>query len=425
MSKDSTPSKNYSKYIYDNIHGNIGVTETELRIIDTRIFQRLHRIKQLGPANVVYPGATHSRFAHSIGAMFVMEQYLQNVRKDGNPIAESRDDEQKLRLAALLHDVGHYPLSHSLEVPIKEKFNGHTHEKHSTHIIKTILKDKLDTYTPEDIIQIIERTYPNDIYSTLISSDMDVDKVDYLLRDSYHTGVSYGNVDVDRLLRTMSFDNEGNIIFEKGGPVIENFLLGRYHMFQAVYTHKVVIAFEQMIEKIYELFVNEGEVDHPSGILESEDESMLSRFDDDYIWQTMNSYHQKKKSGFLAELVDAVLIRKPIVLSVQKASSEKKGKQPDDWRRVLLVKEDKNKKDELASKAGIESQWLFPYTPKKPISVIPDDTPILIKKQHENIPLDEDTSLAIHKLVDLDFYDARIYTKREYETKVKDAFDEL
>jgi len=105
---NSTSKLNFVKYIYDNIHGNIGITETELNIIDTKVFQRLHRIKQLGPANMVYPGATHSRFAHSLGAMFVMEQYLQHVKHDGNPIVDSDDERQKLRLAALLHDVGHY-----------------------------------------------------------------------------------------------------------------------------------------------------------------------------------------------------------------------------------------------------------------------------------------------------------------------------
>lgn len=415
----------YSKYIYDPVHGNIGITEAELKIIDTSIFQRLHRIKQLGPANLVYPGATHSRFAHSIGAMFVMGKYLQNVMKDGIPITESPDEIQKLRLAALLHDVGHYPFSHSLEVPITKKFNGHDHEDHSVHIIKTLLAEKLDTYKPDEIVSIIKKTHTNEIYSALISSEMDVDKVDYLLRDSYHTGVNYGNVDLERLLRTMSFDNQGNIVFEKAGPVIENFLLGRYHMYQVVYTHKVVIAFEQMIERAYERLVEEGKVIHPGEIQKSEDESLLSMFDDDYIWQSMINYHRKTKAGFLTELISVLLKRDPISLSVQRMGAVDKGKFPDGWTKVLLLREDETKRSELAKKAGLDNDnWIFPYVHRKPISIIPDDIPILIKTDNGTIPIDQDKTLAIHKLVKLDFHDARIYTRNEYKEKIFTAFTE-
>ena len=422
----STTKLNYVKYVYDNIHGNIGITETELKIIDTKVFQRLHRIKQLGPANMVYPGATHSRFAHSLGAMFVMEQYLQQVKHDGASIADSEEERQKLRLAALLHDVGHYPFSHSLEMPIIEKFKGHKHEDHSINIIKNILKDNLDTYKPTEITDIIERKVANSIYSTLISSEMDVDKTDYLQRDSYHTGVGYGNVDVARLLRTLSFDKEGNILFEKSGPVIENFLLGRYHMFQAVYTHKVVIALELMIEKIYTLLVEQNEIIHPSEILKADDELKLSMFNDDYIWNNMFKYYVKK-SGYLKDLISDVLQREPIKLSVRKASSIAKDEPlPDDWKKILLVKEDASKKQELVKNAGsIDPDWVFIYIQPKPISVIPDDIQINVKTNDGVIPLSEDKTLAIHKLVNLNFYDSRIYAKSDYSGQVSKAFDQI
>ena len=419
----STTELNYVKYIYDNIHGNIGVTETELKIIDTKIFQRLHRIKQLGPANMVYPGATHSRFAHSLGAMFVMEQYLQHVKHDGNPIVDSDDERQKLRLAALLHDVGHYPFSHSLEEPIEHKFNGHKHEQHSINIIKNILKDNLGTYKPKEITDIIEKKVPNSIYSTLISSEMDVDKTDYLQRDSYHTGVGYGNIDVARLLRTLSFDKEGNILFEKSGPVIENFLLGRYHMFQAVYTHKVVIALELMIEKIYALLVEQKEIIHPSEILKADDEIILSMFDDDYLWNNMFSYYKKKQSGYLSDLINKVLKREPIKLSVRRASAEEDDNVPDGWKKILLLAQDPHKKKALAQSAGsIDPEWIFIYIQAKPISIIPDDIPIYVKTDNNVIPLSKDDTLAIHKLVNLNFYDSRIYTKSNYADKVSNAF---
>lgn len=422
----STTKLNYVKYIYDNIHGNIGVTETELKIIDTKVFQRLHRIKQLGPANMVYPGATHSRFAHSLGAMFVMEQYLQQVKHDGAPIADSEDERQKLRLAALLHDVGHYPFSHSLEAPIEKKFGGHDHEKHGINIIKNILKDNLDTYKPKEITDIIEKTVPNSIYSTLISSEMDVDKTDYLQRDSYHTGVGYGNIDVARLLRTLSFDKDANILFEKSGPVIENFLLGRYHMFQVVYTHKVVIALELMIEKIYALLVEQKEIIHPSEILKADDEITLSMFDDDYLWNSMFSHYKKKQSGYLSDLINNVLKREPLKLSVREASTVVDDNIPDGWKKILLLDQDPSKKQILAQNAGsIDPEWIFIYIQQKPTSVIPDDIPIYVKTDNGVIPLNKDDTLVIHKLVNLHFYDSRIYTKSNYADKVSNAFSKI
>ena len=142
MTTDQGSRLSFTKYIYDSVHGSIGITETELKLIDTPIFQRLRRIKQLGVADLIYPGATHSRFSHSIGAMFVMNEYLENVMKDGKPIAKDVDEKQKLRLAALLHDVGHYPFSHSLETPITEVFKCCKHDENGRNIIKSVLGER-------------------------------------------------------------------------------------------------------------------------------------------------------------------------------------------------------------------------------------------------------------------------------------------
>lgn len=143
------------KYVFDSVHGNIDLTEVEKGIIDTWVFQRLRRIRQLGTAEFVYPGATHSRFAHSLGAMFVMDQYLNNVKKDGQPIAENDEMIQKLRLAALLHDIGHYPFSHATETMIRKEFGGLRHEEHGFQIVRDFLEDRLDPYSAEEIVDIL------------------------------------------------------------------------------------------------------------------------------------------------------------------------------------------------------------------------------------------------------------------------------
>lgn len=426
----------YEKRIYDNVHGSIGITSLERKIIDTPIFQRLHRIGQLGPAYFVYPGATHSRFSHSLGALFIMNQYLENVPLNGSPILSSddKDEWQKLRLAALLHDVGHYPFSHSLEVPITQKFNGHDHEEHSIHIIEKILKDKLGTYMPSEITDIIKKKKVADlrdnVKAQLISSDFDIDKLDYLLRDSYHTGVAYGYVDADRLLRTMEFDEQGNVIFRKPGPVIENFLLGRYHMYQAVYYHKTVIAFELMIERIYELLVQEGKLQQPDDILNSTDEMILSEFDDFQIWHAMFDYYKEHKDNFLGELIRQVISRQPIKLAVLATSQAKKKTKPNDVALIELMKTIPQVRNKLVEKiktmnSNFDENWIFFFAVPKPISLLPDDTVIYVKRKDEIIKLNEDESLIFKQVGDYALYDARIYSQENFRNETLKAFESV
>ncbi len=202
----------FEKDIQDSVHGFIGVTKTELSLIDSRIFQLLHHIKHLGGAWLVYPSANHSRFSHMLGTMFVTGQIAQSLSDKG---WLTDDDVEKVRIAALLHDIGHYPFSHVIEHVMKKKGEKGKHEKLTDHLlrqseIKDILQDS--SYNPDEISGIILGRYTqNNLFSQLIASDLDSDKIDYLLRDSYHTGVAYGSVDVGRLIRTMDVDDEGRL----------------------------------------------------------------------------------------------------------------------------------------------------------------------------------------------------------------------
>jgi len=422
VTTDSGSRLRFSKYFYDSVHGSIGVTETELRLIDTPIFQRLHRIKQLGTADLVYPGATHSRFAHSIGAMFVMNQYVENVTKDNKPIAEDSDEKQKLRLAALLHDVGHYPFSHSLETPMQEQFKCCGHEERGKNIINSILADHLENYTAQEIVDILDKKVADDVFSLLISSDFDVDKLDYLMRDAYNTGVAYGNIDADRLLHVMAFDSQGNMVFEKPGPVIENFLFARYHMFQAVYYHKVIIAFNLLVERIFELLVTNGIILHPSEIVRSGDERMHTMFDDDYIWQSMHHYWTKNKSGLLSELIRMVLARDPLSLAVQEAQPAERGTRPTRYYKIKALKHMSDVKKKFADLAQVPEEWVFPFVAPKVISLLPDESPVFIKRDDEPIAIEDDTSLVFKKMSGSSFYDARLYTKSDCKEKLKQAY---
>ena len=157
------------------MHGYIELTSQELNIINTIVFQRLHNIKQLGTGFLVYPGATHTRFAHSLGTLCIMGKLAQSLKKSG--IIDG-DAVEKLRLAALLHDVGHYPFSHVLEIPTKNlNANGDgDHEQLSVHLMQnSCLKDSFETFTPDEISSIItKKVVEKPFYSLLISSDLDV-----------------------------------------------------------------------------------------------------------------------------------------------------------------------------------------------------------------------------------------------------------
>ena len=270
------------KQIYDTVHGYIGLTEVELKVVNSPLFQRLRDIRMLGTVNFVYPGATCSRFEHSLGTMFMMEQFLSRVRVNGRIPAEDNETAQKMRLAALLHDIGHYPFSHTTEHVIMKKLGGSSHEEFGTEIIRDFFRETLSNYKTSEINELILGKESGDL-GMLLSSAFDADKSDYLLRDAYYTGVGYGNVGVQRLIRIASFE-KGRIIFDKDEAAVESFLLGRYHMYRSVYHHKTNTAFELMIQKIFECLVNEGMIMHPNDLIKGKDEMEIFVYDDHMLY---------------------------------------------------------------------------------------------------------------------------------------------
>lgn len=224
------------KYFRDPIHGFIEVDPLELKIISHPLFQRLRRIKQLGLANYVYHGADHTRFAHSLGVMHIVKRILNILRIE-------EEYRHKIVLAALLHDIGHPPLSHSLETAL-----GIKHEEYSSAIIeRTEIKDILtsDKFSKKDLTEIIGfisgeyAKFP--LGNQLIRSEIDADRLDYLLRDSHYCGVKYGVYDLERLLISLKVLEEPHykiVVTERGFDAIEEFILARFFMYKQVYIHK-------------------------------------------------------------------------------------------------------------------------------------------------------------------------------------------
>lgn len=237
-------TSNKKKIVNDPIYGFVSIPdELHFDIIEHPYFQRLRRIKQVSMTNMVYPSANHTRFAHSLGAMHLMHRAIQLLRSKGTEITE--EEEQAASLAILLHDVGHGPFSHTLENSI---MRGISHEEISLEIMKKFnaLNDgKLDM-----AIEIFTDRYPKRFLNKLISSQLDVDRLDYLKRDSFFTGVAEGNVNAERLLDMMEVVDNGLAIEAKGIYSVESFLVARRIMYWQVYMHKTVLSAEYTLMKI-------------------------------------------------------------------------------------------------------------------------------------------------------------------------------
>lgn len=235
---------NKRKIINDPVFGFLSIpNELIYDVLQHPYVQRLNRIRQLGLSYLVYPGAMHSRFGHSLGAMHLMHEAIASLRLKGVEITEY--EETSAMIAILLHDIGHGPFSHVLEHTLVE---GVTHEDISLLMMERInidLNGQLDT-----AISIFKNEYPKHFLHQLISSQLDVDRMDYLCRDSFFTGVQEGRVASERLLKMLDVRNDRLVVQVKGIYSVEKFLVARRLMYWQVYLHKTSVAAEQHLIKI-------------------------------------------------------------------------------------------------------------------------------------------------------------------------------
>ncbi len=235
---------NKKKIINDPVYGFISIpTDLVFDLIEHPYFQRLRYIKQLGMTHLVYPGALHSRFHHALGAMHLMSLALKTLRDKGQNLTTA--EEEAVMIAILLHDIGHGPFSHALE---KHIVQGIDHED-----ISTLLMTRLNTVFNGRLtmaIEIFNNRYPKKFLHQLVSSQLDMDRLDYLNRDSFYTGVSEGIISSERIIKMLNVVNDAIVVEEKGIYSIEKFLVARRLMYWQVYLHKTVTSGEQMLGKI-------------------------------------------------------------------------------------------------------------------------------------------------------------------------------
>ncbi|MGZ3751560.1 MAG: HD domain-containing protein [Mucilaginibacter sp.] len=235
---------NKNKIINDPVYGFISIqTELIFDLIEHPYFQRLRYIKQLGMTHLVYPGALHTRFHHALGAMHLMSLAIETLRSKGHHISD--EEEEAVTIAILLHDIGHGPFSHALEQTIVE---GISHED-----ISILIMNKLNMQFNGRLsmaIEIFNGTYHKRFLHELVSGQLDMDRMDYLNRDSFFTGVSEGVISFDRIIKMLNVIDDHIAVEEKGIYSIEKFLIARRLMYWQVYLHKTVIAAEQLLAKI-------------------------------------------------------------------------------------------------------------------------------------------------------------------------------
>lgn len=256
-----------TKVLKDPVHSYIHINyEVVWNCLDSKEFQRLRRIRQLGGDFQVYPTAEHSRFSHSLGVYEIVRRMVTEIKSLSVELSEY--DKICVMLAGLLHDVGHGPFSHAFEHVTK-----HSHEDYTAKIIlgETELNQVLTEVSPrlpEDIVSIIEHNHPNDILNQIISGQLDADRMDYLLRDSYFSATSYGQFDLERILRTMRVrkidENKKALVVKYTGiHSVEDYIMARYQMYWQVYYHPVARSYEavfiQLFNRLKDIFKNNKE----------------------------------------------------------------------------------------------------------------------------------------------------------------------
>ena len=302
--------------IRDPVHGSIPINDAEIEILEHPFFQRLRNIKQLGFSEYVFPGATHTRYLHSVGVMHVSTLVFNSLFKD-----QSSSDilrlKETLRLGCLLHDIGHAPLSHSTEsvmpnvsalrLPAQFVESRDRQASHEDYTIKSITDSSFTQsfksvksafgVDPNSVAELVVGETKNPDYFTikginyfpllhqLVSSEMDCDRMDYLLRDSYFCGVSYGKFDLDWIIDNLKICTEGPLAYlgisERAISTFDDFLLSRFHMFMMVYFHYRAVCLEQMLLRYFESEKNEYSI--PADI-----EAYLDH-DDPYLYKVLKN----------------------------------------------------------------------------------------------------------------------------------------
>ena len=412
--------------IRDPVHGYIYVNELECKIIDSPVFQRLRKIRQLGTAHLTYPGALHTRFEHCIGSMYLAKRAANHL-KSQEIINEDMSNE--LSIAALLHDIGHGPFSHLFEEVLHEK--GMTHENITDRIIReTEIADILSKFGVNvkkfsNLCVGTSKNHPR-FMNDIIAGFLSVDSMDYLLRDSYFSGVEYGKVDVHRIIDAYEIAGKKLAINKDSVYALESLMLARYEMFRAVYFHKSVRASAVMIIRAMNLSDEElhfTNLDNLDDFLQLTDERIL------YDISNINSNSENSKLA--KKLVIDYTNRKMLKLVFEKIVL---GKDKFSTKIFAQRKFRENLAEEIAEKSKIPKSHIFidvstatsvPTTSTK--ESFNEITVLLNKTRKKEFEITKATELPLMNAILGYMNIIRIYTtvpyKKKLDTTVKGIFE--
>ena len=372
------------KYIHDPIHGQLKIDDWLIKIIDTPEFQRLRRISQLGFANLVYPGANHTRFEHSLGTMHIARLLVEKMNI-------SEDEKIEILAAAILHDIGHGPFSHCSEEVMKKYLNL-THEDVDKILKCSTIKDILEELGLK-ISRIVD--YIKGKQSNIISGDIDVDRMDYLVRDSYYTGVAYGVFDISRLISKISFEGKTMIIEAGGLKAAESLLISRFMMYPTVYYHHVCRIARKMFEKAVSFCIEED-------LLEADRLLVMDDYD-------ITSF-LRAQEGYPHEIINMIdrrrLFKRALYLGLDKVNIE-------DIQHIDPEEAEK----EIAESAGIDEKYVIVDIPK---IEEPKEFKAVVRIDGELRRLEEVSSLVrALKEAEKDVWRMGVYTKKDFVDIVK------
>jgi hypothetical protein len=408
--------RRYWGEIKDPVYGYVYITEAEKEVIDSFPFQRLRRLRQLAGAEFVYPGANHTRFEHSIGVMYLAGRLAENPNLTQHL---SEDNTQMIRIAALLHDVGHGPFSHVFE-HLLVKFLGKTHEDMNVWVVQgSELKDVINQlgYDPNVVAKLsVGRLHkPGGAFmDQIIRSAVDVDKLDFVVRDTHHTGAEYGYVDVFRIIHMLDVIDE-NLAVDLGAlSALESFILARIESFKSIYFHRVARAAQLMIAEAMEVAKDElGLVDFKSP------EDYLA-FDDCTVWAMLKKC--KKSRGIIENLERRRLLKcaydQTFYVRDKTVSS------------IFSVEKVRNQiRDQIASEAGVKPEFVVidvPTLPSVPyrhsVLLEPMEIPVFYKtRDGRKVPQRLSDISGIFDVLKGFINILRVYTREEYREKVGEA----
>lgn len=374
------------KFIRDSVHGNLQLDDFEIKLVDTSPMQRLRRIKQLGFTSLIYPGANHSRFEHSIGTMYLASRLAEHLKLDN-------EKKRILRTCALLHDAGHGPFSHVSEAVLEEQ-----HEVLTARILRNSYLGELIS-EEFDLKQIIDIINGKTVLGQAISGELDVDRMDYLLRDSHYTGVAYGIIDIERLIYNMKLEN--NLVLDrKGVQAAESTLLARYFMYPSVYQHHTTRIVNAMFRRCLRKLIDEKKIDSKN----------IFKYDDADIITLSRS-----QSGFVGEMMSKLDSR-----DLLKNVSSLKLSDLEDPQQSFKIKREELKKaeKEIAEDKNIPEEYLIINMPEYPSF---DEMRTLVSVGDAIVKLSEISSI-VGALRDARFNhaDLCLYVPEEHAYKLND-----